>query len=74
MQYKHTTLDYTTLIALHYTNYIELHYTTPIASLQLLEQLLLPQLQLQLHYTAVHYSYRCSCNYDHTTLHNATLH
>ena len=83
--YHYTTLHYTTLqpqlqlqtqinyATLHYTN--NTNYTTTT-------QLLLPQLQQQhqlhhitLHcanYTAVHYSYKCKCNYNYTTLHNTT--
>ena len=58
-----------------------LHHTTLIA-LQL-QQLLLPQLQLQVqvhcialhyaNYTAARYSYKCKCNYNDATLHNITL-
>ena len=58
MQIYYGTLHYTnyiTLITLHYTTYIQLHYATLI-SLQLQEQLLLPQLQLQLQLECINYT------------------
>ena len=64
--YNHTTLHYTTPIALHYTT---LNSTTRQAQLQL-------QLQLQLYYATPHYTNYTTlqCALHYTPLHFTTLH
>ena len=67
MQTNYATLHYTNCTALHKLHQITLHYSTLFT--RQLQQLLLPQLQLQLqlhhmtlhciNYTAADYNYKC---------------
>ena len=71
LQMQITARHHTTLITLHFTNYIKFHYITLI-TLQLQQQLLLPQLQLQLKYATLDRTAPIRLQHTETTNTNAT--